>query len=402
MKTADYLQIVTRLAMRQVMKLCWVFPVQKNRILLESYNGASYSCNPKYLSEYLETQHAGEYELVWSLEQPDSFPMLAKEHHVRTVRRHSLQWFYQYLTAGVRVTNFPTQKTYFPKRKSQLVINTWHAGGAYKRTGIISEHVQGNNGLEKWRRREQAGQIDLFLSSSPVFTETNIRAAYNYTGKVLNSGLPRNDVFFDASRVKENAEKIRKKYDITDLIVLYAPTYRGSTTNTKELPPFPTEAIVKGIKARYGCSLTILSRAHYLDRHLLSADGEKKNRPRVIDVTKYPDMQELLCAADILVTDYSSSIWDYALLGRPVLLYVPDLELYEAKDRGFFTPISEWPGIVCRDEKALYDALCSLDEEACREKAKKHLEQFQSYECGKACEITEQAIRYFIQTGELK
>lgn len=402
MKTADYLQIVIRLAMRQVMKLCWVFPVQKNRILLESYNGASYSCNPKYLSEYLETQHAGEYELVWSLEQPDSFPLFEKEHHVRTVRRHSPRWFYHYLTAGVRVTNFPTQKTYFPKRKSQLVINTWHAGGAYKRTGIISEHVQGNNGLEKWRRREQAGQIDLFLSSSPKFTETNIRAAYNYTGKVLNSGLPRNDVFFDASRVKENAEKIRKKYNISDLIVLYAPTYRGSTTNTKELPLFPTEALAKGIKVRYGCSLTILSRAHYLDRYLLPADEETENRPRVIDVTKYPDMQELLCAADILVTDYSSSIWDYALLGRPALLYVPDLELYEAKDRGFFTPISEWPGIVCRDADALYEALYGLDEEACREKAKKHLEQFQSYECGKACEITEQAIRNFIQTGELK
>ena len=66
---------------------------------------------------------------------------------------------------------------------------------------------------------------------------------------------------------------------------------------------------------------------------------------------------ELLAAADILITDYSSSIWDFALLGRPCFLYVPDLAEYETVDRGFFTPIEEWPGIVCRDDAELEDAL---------------------------------------------
>ncbi len=397
MNIKSKLQIATRLTVRQFLKLFWILPVHKNRILFESYGGTAYSCNPKYLSEYLEATFPENYKLVWSFEQPEHFSDLTNDHHVYVIKKRSIRWYYEYFTAGIRVTNVATQMTFFPKRRHQLVINTWHAGGAYKRTGIISEYVQESNDFQKWRRRQQAGQFDLFLSSSPVFTNTNIRAAYGYNGNVLNSGMPRNDLLFDADRVRNSAKKVRTQFGITGFIVLYAPTYRGKSYQSEPLPPFPLEEVMTGIKKRYGLTPTLLIRAHYTDRNSIISEGN----PNLIDATQYPDMQELLCAADLLITDYSSSIWDFALLGRPSLLYVPDLEKYETADRGFFTPINDWPGIVCRDAAALYDALCNLDEEACREKAKKHLEQFQSYECGKACEMTEQAIRKFIQTGEL-
>ncbi len=404
MKVKDRILIASRLTAQQCMKLFWVFPVKRNKVLFESYEGKAYSCNPKYLSEYLETHHAGEYELVWSFVQPELFQHLAADHHFRAVRRRSLRWYYEYLTAGVRISNASSELSYYPKRKRQLVINTWHAGGAYKRTGIVSEYVEENNDFQKWRRRAQAGHFDLFLSSSPVFTETNIRAAYGYFGKVLNCGLPRNDLFFDADRVRTCSEKVRRELGISGFVVLFAPTYRGNTKNTFELPPFPLEAIVSGIKKRFGCSPTVLMRAHYFMKYHeqnLTADGNADG-VRVIDVTQYPDMQELLCAADLLVTDYSSSIWDYALLGRPCVLYTPDLEYYESSDRGFFTPINEWPGIICRDADALYNTLCNLDEDACKEKAMRHLEQFQSFERGCACEMTAETIQHFVRTGELK
>ena len=131
-----------------------------------------------------------------------------------------------------------------------------------------------------------------------------------------------------------------------------------------------------------------------------SASGEE-GRGRLLDATDYPDMQELLCAADLLITDYSSSIWDYALLGRPAILYVPDLDRYEAEDRGFYTPIREWPGIICRDGGKMEEAILGLDEDEEKRRAGAHLEAFRSYERGRACEMTERVIRHFLRTGSL-
>ena len=402
MRLKDKIRIAARLAARQCLKLFWVFPVNRKKILFESFDGEAYSCNPKYLSEYLEQNRPGEYELVWAFNHPEGFSALPGEHRLRVVRKRSLRWYHDYLTACVRVTNVTTQLVFVPKRKRQMVLNTWHAGGAYKRTGIVSEYVQGNDDFEKWRRRSQAGNIDLFLSSSPVFTETNIRAAYRYTGRVLPSGLPRNDLFFDPDRVRRCAAEQREALGISGFVVLYAPTYRGNMDHTDEVPPFPFAAVAAAVHERYGLAPTVLVRAHYFDKHVLRAADSDPDAPlRILDASRAPDMQALLCAADLLITDYSSCIWDYALLGRPCLLYVPDLERYESSDRGFFTPIDEWPGLVCRDEAALCAAIRTLDEEACRRKAEQHLLNFQSYEKGRACEMTLHAIEDFIKTGEV-
>ena len=399
------LRIFTRLTLRQLMKVFWIFPVRKNKVLLESYGGAFYSCNPKYISEFLEKQHPGRYDLVWSFVDPDTVLDLSQPQHCfRVVRRHSIRFYYEYLTAGVRITNSPNQLTFYPKRKNQLVINTWHAGGAYKRTGIASEHVQQQDAFEKWSRRTQASIYDLFLSSSPVFTRTNIREAYGYTGRVLESGMPRNDIFFNSDRVSSSAEKVRTSLGLEGFVVLYAPTYRGGSNKPTASLPVPMYAIKKGIHNRYGVSTTILVRDHYfyVKTDSFSSGKVSLDDINLIDVSRYPDMQELLCAADILITDYSSCIWDYALLGRPCFLYTPDLAEYEKDDRGFFTPINEWPGIVCRNEEQLLSEISDLDEEFCRQKAKEHLEHFRSYEAGKACERVERAIRGFIETGKLE
>ena len=398
------LQIFIRLTLRQLMKVFWIFPVRKNKVLLESYGGAFYSCNPKYLSEHLEKQHPGRYDLVWSFTDPDSISDLSCPHRFRVVRRHSIRFYYEYLTSGVRITNSPNQLTFYPKRKNQLVLNTWHAGGAYKRTGIASEHVQKQDAFEKWSRRTQASLYDLFLSSSPVFTRTNIREAYGYTGPVLESGMPRNDIFFNSDRVSSSSEKVRTTLGVEGFVVLYAPTYRGGSSKPTASLPVPAYAIKNGVQSRFGRSATILVRDHYFYVKTASNSSEKSfpDDIMLIDVSGYPDMQELLCAADILITDYSSCIWDYALLGRPCFLYTPDLAEYEKEDRGFFTPINEWPGIVCRNEDELLSEIGNLNEEFCYQKAKEHLEHFQSYEAGKACERVERAIRGFIETGKLE
>ena len=110
------------------------------------------------------------------------------------------------------------------------------------------------------------------------------------------------------------------------------------------------------------------------------------------DVTDYPDMQELLAAADMLITDYSSCIWDYSFLYRPCFLYTPDLEQYLAKT-GFYIPIQEWPFPICRNEQELEDAIDSYDAGQNRKAIQKHHQKMGSFESGHACEKVCERIR---------
>ena len=107
---------------------------------------------------------------------------------------------------------------------------------------------------------------------------------------------------------------------------------------------------------------------------------------RAIDATSYPDMQELLCAADILISDYSSTIWDFSLMKKPCFLYCPDLDYYMNYDRGTYTPIETWPGILCRSNEELEQAILHFNEEEYIKKVEKHHRDLGSYETGHACE----------------
>ena len=110
----------------------------------------------------------------------------------------------------------------------------------------------------------------------------------------------------------------------------------------------------------------------------------------MVNVSDYPDMQELLCAADSLITDYSSCIWDYSLLARPCYLFVPDLDEYVNKEQGLFTPIESWYGVICRNNDELCEEMVKAVSEATgretfKAMAERQLSTFGSYETGQAC-----------------
>ena len=111
----------------------------------------------------------------------------------------------------------------------------------------------------------------------------------------------------------------------------------------------------------------------------------------------YPDMQELLCCADMLITDYSSSIWDFAILGKPCFLYTLDLEEYEKDDRGFFIPIDKWPGIVCASDEEFIKAVREMTTKKAKEIASKHLKYMGSYESGHACQAISDYIKEYTE-----
>ena len=381
-----YLYIFIKSIIRLCTRLMFIFPIKKNRIFFEAFQGRNYSCNPKYVFESIKDDKS--LEIIWSLR--DINKINAKD-NVKVVKYRSLKWLYYQTTAAVIVNN-ATPTIAIPKRKGQTFIETWHGGGAYKTSNskavIVSKY---SNIRVKWNRNKINEKIDYYLSSSELFSRYKIREGDGYQGEIIQSGMPRNDIFFDSNTVSLINNKVRRHYKIddNDMVILYAPTWRGTNLNdTRKVEIFiDFDNIVQSIMKAQNKEVTILFRKHYADKH------DYGNNEKVIDVSDYPDMQELLCASDMLITDYSSTMWDYALLNRPCFLFVTDYEEYAFSEQGLFTPIETWPGIICEDNKALADNINSINRDAYEQKIANYLERSGNYERGNARDIVAKLIK---------
>lgn len=114
----------------QLLKLLYIFPIKNNRIIFESYSGKGYSCNPKYVHAAITSKYPGVFETIWAMDHPT--PDLAGP---VCLKKNRIKYCYYMLTSKVVVTNMG-YNIFFPCRKNQLKINTWHGGGAYKKMGV--------------------------------------------------------------------------------------------------------------------------------------------------------------------------------------------------------------------------------------------------------------------------
>jgi CDP-glycerol glycerophosphotransferase len=342
------------------------------RVVFFSHFGSQYSCNPKYLSEYLEA-HAPDVELVWAFEDPDAFGFL-RERGIRLVRYNSMEFVRACLGSRFLVTNCEVP-AWLPVRRGQVLMNTWHGGGAYKRVG--SEFDKGSY----WRNLRSAmgrRKTTVYLSSSDAFTELTVRQSMQHAGEVLCCGMPRNDILVLGNEPGIDA-RVRERLGIPagDRVLLYAPTYREGRAASTYL--FDCGRVRAALVERFGGTWTILLRMHYFVMQQLPASDA------YLDASAYPDMQELLYMADVLVTDYSSSIWDFGLTGKPCLLYAPDLSEYDA-ERGFYSDIRTWPWPLSQSNEELARAIRAFDEDDYARRLHQHYVDLGSTETGHARE----------------
>lgn len=356
----------------------YVFPVKGNRIIFSAYEGRAYTCNPKSISQAI---HDNDKEIIWCLNDPT---LLSKEFSdVRTVKFLSVKHIYYLLTSKVIVSNLGIEP-FIPKRKNQVFINTWHGGGAYKR---VSSNLNVFNKSEKkytaklrdLRKRD----TDYFLSSSEAFSKVMVEDMHVPQCVMIPTGMPRNDILInpDKSLAGMLRTKIAKEYNLPQeaFWVLYAPTFRGTYRNQKHIDnQIINEKVIKSFRKRFGKDTIILNRAH------ISKEGTTMESGDICrDVTQYQDMQELLLACDVLITDYSSSVWDFALTLKPGFLFVPDLKEYE-NTIGFYTPFNEWPFQYAENVNDLCNLIESYDEIEGANKCKRHIELLGSFESGEA------------------
>lgn len=370
MKISSFVRLIKIGLMRVIIRLLHVFKINPKRIIFNSYRGNQYSCSPKYISEYLLSRNEG-WEIIWAFIHPSEYEWL-KEEGVKTVKYYSLQRFFYEATAYASINNVGSF-SWIPLRKMQKHINTWHGGGCYKRVALGEAK---NDTLFKKSLLMNSDETTHFISSSKFFSENIIPNEFGYKGKILEIGLPRNDIFFDECKIKKAKSKIVKMYSIDQnkYIILYAPTWRYSKSDKPILPEF--EKIQAAIKQKYHKESEILIRPHPISKVEYSG---------YLSVKDYPDMQELLCAADMLITDYSSCIWDYALLKRPCYLFIPD-ECEYSTARGFYKSVYEWGVPTVKNTEELVNSIISISDDDMAIKMQGHLDLLGSYENGSALE----------------
>lgn len=250
----------------------------------------------------------------------------------------------------VNNSNFPP---YFRKATGQIYLQTWH-GTPLKRLGRdITQNNLTKSYLDTMDREAKAW--DYLISPNAFCTEV-FPSCFGYQGEILETGYPRNDKLSTATA--EERQRIRASIGVTDpsvTLVMYAPTWRDysrtATGNWQSVFYLDENLeLPEGFKLIY--------RGH-TNTHEAHKDGEHS---RFIDVTRYPNITDLYLAADVLITDYSSVMFDFTVTGKPIIFMTPDLERYRA-ERGFYFDFeAEAPGPILNTQDEVLHALQSLDE----------------------------------------
>ena len=347
-----------------------LLPLQ-NRVSFIAFSGRQYSDSPRRISELLLKEHP-EIGQVWAFNEPEKFRFL-EEKGIKVVKYKSLQYLYYVMTSKVYVDNAEFWSI-LKFRPEQMVLETWHGGGAYKRVG---GHRIDVNEREQQHAVEKMNKITLFLSSSKAFTDFVIRDAYQYRGEVLECGLPRNDDLLHPDPAASG--RVRQTLSIPDgaNVLLYAPTFRNS--HSLDLYDVDFAALKAALERKFGGEWIIALRMHYY----LADKAMASQAPFLRNATDYPDMQDLLQCADVLLTDYSSCMWDFSLMHKPCFLYARDISEYRG-ERDFYTPIEGWPFPLASNNGELAQVIADFDEDAYRAAVDRHHEELGSTESGTA------------------
>ncbi len=364
-----------KLIMIQVLQLIlYLVPVKKNRIMFYAHNRKGYVCNPAALLAEIQHKSPGKYELIWVTRFPET---CTNRDDITVVRQRSVAYFIAFIRTKYFITNDMVDEALVKKRK-QIFISTWHGGGAYKKVGIdtITEDPILAENFHKWY-----GRLDYFVSSCEACTDMYTKAFHLNPDIFLPVGTPRNDIFF--RQHNEIPEKVRDFFHIPEQtkIILFAPSFQISAPEKEH---YNIELLVncaKQLQKETGTFWVILYRSHYFREA-----EEIEQQAYIRDGSSYYEMQELLYAADILVTDFSSCIWDFALTGRPIFLLENRLREYEREDRGFFVPYQTWPYVRIESLAKLPSAITQYGSTDFTAAYQKHMQEMGTFETGNASE----------------
>lgn len=345
----------------------WREKIDQDKLVFSNWAGGGFGGNAKYIALDLLGRSCN-LDLIWVVKNEDEeFP-----DGIRRVRYGTYEHYRELGTARIWVDN--EHKNFLTKKRDgQCYIQTWHGSGPLKKIEFDEKNLPVSY-LELCEKN--AGMEDIMVSPSG-FNSDQYRRAFHFHGEIMECGYPRNDIFW---RDNSFGEEIKHRFSLKpgELMVLYAPTFRDF--RRKEGDMLDMERAGKAIEKRFGKACRFFVRLHPSDREAAQsvfALGE------CIDVTSYGDIQELLAAADVLITDYSSVMWDFSLSGKPVFLFHPDLDRYE-KERGYYLTFDKMPYVEAFDNEDLCRKIESFEKEKYQKAVQAFLKEYRTFDRGTA------------------
>ncbi len=328
-------------------------PIIKNKIVVDNFGGKGYGDNPKYIVESLLKKKIN-LDIVWLVNDMST----VVPNGVRKVKYNTPSSIYELATAHVWIDNIKNSiKPH--KRKGQYYIQTWHGGIGLKAVERQVEDKLSPKYVSK--SKQDAKQTDLMLSDSSWTTDI-FKNWFWYDGPIKKTGFPRNDIL--VKPLKSLKEKVYSffKIDRKKKIILYAPTFRDNSNISAYQINF--KKIIEAANKRFNKNYVVLIRLHP------NTWDELKHRniklydfsDEIIKASNYPDMQELLAVSDILITDYSSCMFDGMIGKKKVFLFVNDLIEYSSYDRGLLFNIKDLPFELAFNNTDLVNKVLSFNE----------------------------------------
>ncbi|WP_393058447.1 CDP-glycerol glycerophosphotransferase family protein [Streptomyces sp. LN549] len=319
----------------------------RETVLFSSFDGRQYSDSPRAVHEELTRRGTG-LEHLWVVSDGQ-----ARTPAGATAVEHGSAAWHEALARSRHIVTNTQLPEWFERREGQTVVQTWH-GTPLKRIGLdLAGTAQANPAYIA--TLEQRARQWSFLVSPNTYSTPVLRRSFGFEGEVLECGYPRNDLFHAPDRTKI-AAAVRETLQIPDgkRVVLHAPTWRDDQPKNRGRYTMDLRLDLAAAERELGADTVLLVRRHYLVADRLPDSGTGFVR----DVSRYPEVGELMLISDALVTDYSSLMFDFAQTGRPMLFHTYDLEHYRDTLRGFaFDFESRAPGPLIPDSGDLVEAL---------------------------------------------
>lgn len=361
-----------------------VLPKKDNLIIFESFLGKQYSDNPRALYEYIRSNYPS-FQMIWSVERNslDHF----KNYDVRYVRRFSLRWLYLMNRSKYWLSN-SRLPLWVRKPNKTIYVQTWHGTPLKKLALDMQEvHMPGTN-TEKYKRNfiKATQRWDYLISPNHYSTEI-FKRAFQFENKIMETGYPRNDYLVNENNIAE-INRIKQKMSLPKdkKVILYAPTWRDDEYHGRGRYKFDIPLDMDYMKESLGDEYIILFRMHYLIAEDLDLSSYNNF---AFDASLHEDIRELYLIADMLITDYSSVFFDYAILQRPMLFYVYDIDTYRDQLRGFYIDFEkEAPGPLVKTTISLVEEIKKIESNSTPklESIEKFHDKFCSLEDGRASE----------------
>lgn len=306
-----------------------LLPVRNNTVFCHNFYGNGFDENPRYIAE--ELLKTNSFKIYWALSRENA--SLPLPEGIERVIIGTPKYFRAIATSKVWISNVRLPE-YFTKRKNQFYVQTWHGDLGLKKIEYDVLDKLSESYVRNMKNDDK--MINLMLSGSKHFTNV-CRNAFKYNGEILKCDCPKNDNIINADKAKAK-KQVKKDLGIKeDNILLYMPTFR--TDYSTDPYNIDLDKVKKSLEKNTGKSWKVLCKMHpnVQNKH------KNINCTDYISIDKYNNTQQAIAACDILISDYSSVLFDAMLANKTVLVYANDEELYRKNERGLYFNLSDLP-----------------------------------------------------------